>query len=116
MPRSKILIRLGLAAAIFASLGACAVVPTYPAGYRATPAYVEPYPAYRYGYPSTSIYYESSPRHYDGRGDNYYRDDRRRQERRYQEPRRMESPLESAARTHRDVRRSLGLPRLPGMP
>jgi len=95
-------IRLTLAAALLASLGACTVVPAYPVGYRAAPVYVESYPAYRSGY-----YRYDRPR-YD---DRYYRD-----EGRYQQPRRMESPLESAIEVHRDIRRSLGLPRLPGMP
>ena len=111
-------IHLGLAVALVASLGACTVVPIQPVGYRAPSVYVETYPTYptyRYGYPSASVYYESNHRNYDNRGGNYYRYDRD-DERRYREPRRSESPLESAARTHRDVRRSLGLPRLPGMP
>lgn len=105
------LLRLGFAITALGMLGACTVVPVQPGGYyRAAPAYVETYPAY--GYPGGSIYYESRPRYYDDRRDDrYYREDRR-----YREPRRYDSPLESAARTHRDIRRSLGLPRLPGMP
>ena len=115
MPLAPKLVRISLAAVLFASLGACTVVPAYPVAYRAPPVYVESYPTYRYGYPSASIYYESGPRRYDNRGGNYYRDERRN-ERHYHEPQRGHSPLESAARAHRDVRRSLGLPRLPGMP
>ena len=116
MPLAPKLVRLSLAAALFASLGACTVVPVHPVGYRAPPpVYVESYPTYRYGYPSASVYYESDHRRYDNRGGNYYRDGHR-DERHYREPQRGHSPLESAARTHRDVRRSLGLPRLPGMP
>jgi len=115
------LTRLSLAVALFASLGACTVVPMHSAGYRAAPVYVESYPAYQAypsyrSYPSTNIYYESDRRRYDNRGGGYYREEPRRDERRYQEPRRMESPLQGAAELHRDVRRSLGLPRLPGMP
>ena len=116
MPLAPKLVRLSLAAVLFASLGACTVVPVHPVGYRAPPpVYVESYPTYRYGYPSASVYYESDHRRYDNRGGNYYRDEHRN-ERHYREPQRGPSPLESAARTHRDVRRSLGLPRLPGMP
>lgn len=100
------LIRFSLAAVLLGSLGACTVVPAYPVGYhRAPPAYVESYPTYRY--PSTTIYYESGQRRHDDRGRNY------RNERREEPPRRMESPLDHAARSHNDVRRSLGLPRHP---
>lgn len=115
MSLAQKLTRLSLAAALLASLGACTVVPMHSAGYRAPSVYVESYPAYR-TYPSANIYYESDRRHYDNRGGGYYREEPRRDERRYQEPRRMESPLESAVELHREVRRSLGLPRLPGMP
>lgn len=104
-----VLIRISLAAALLGSLGACTVAPAYPVAYRPAPVYVETYPAYRYGHPTP--YYGHEERHYGDRGGRYYRD-----EHRYQEPRRIESPLEGAARLHRDVRRSLGLPRLPGMP
>lgn len=111
MKRSQILIRLGLAAALLASLGACTVVPAYPAGhYRAPPAYVETYPAYGYGYPRANIYYESGYRHYDNHGGRYYDD------RRFEDRRRYDAPLPPPLQLHRDVRRSLGLPRLPGMP
>ena len=96
--------RLSLAVALLASLGACTVAPVYPVGYRQAPVYVETYPSYRYGpYPNT--YYEYDRRYYGGRDDRYY-----------QEPRRGNSAFDDAARLHRDVRRSLGLPRLPGMP
>ena len=95
--------RLALAATLLGSLGACTVVPAYQAGYRATPVYVETYPAYRSSYPGT--YYQYERPYYGDRG-NY----------RYQEQRRSNSPFDDVARAHRDVRRSLGLPRLPGMP
>lgn len=120
MPFAQNLTRLGLAAVLLAGLGACTIVPAQPVGYRATPVYVETYPAYRS--PAPSVYYEYQPdfRHYDDRRGNYYReqrrDDRRYDEPRYREERQVKSPLESAARTHRNIRRSLGLPRLPGMP
>ena len=109
MRLAKNILRLTLAGAVLASLSACSVAPAYPVAYRATPVYVESYPVYRPAY--SGGYYESDRRHYDYRGGRYYRD-----ERRYQEPRRVESPFEAAADAHRDIRRSLGLPRLPGMP
>lgn len=93
-----------------ASLGACAVVPAQPVPYGARPVYVEPYPVIRYGYPYPYGYYEYD-RRYDDRGYREYRDERRHDDRQ-----RYESPIDSAVRAHRDVRRSLGLPRLPGMP
>lgn len=49
-------LRLGLAAVLLGSLGACTVVPAYPSSgyYRApAPAYVETYPTY--GYPSANV-------------------------------------------------------------
>ena len=107
MTLTRTLTRLTLAAALLASLGACTVVPAYPAGYRAPPVYVETYPAYRPAPPTVYYGYERGYR--DDRRD-YYRDDRRYDDRRHS------SPLEDAARVHRDIRRSLGLPRLPGMP
>jgi hypothetical protein len=110
MSIQKILIRLALAAALLGSLGACTIVPAHPGAYRGSTVYVETYPTYRYGY--SGPYYGYRDHRHDG-----YRDGRHeRDARRYDGPRRMDSPLESAARTHRDVRRSLGLPRLPGMP
>lgn len=106
MTLASTLSRLTLAAALLASLGACTVVPAYPtaypAGYRAAPVYVETYPAYR---PAPPVVYYGYERGYRDDRRDYYRDDRRRS-----------SPLEDAARVHRDIRRSLGLPRLPGMP
>ena len=78
MPLAPKLVRLSLAAVLFASLGACTVVPVHPVGYRAPPpVYVESYPTYRYGYPGASVYYESGHRRYDNRGGNYYRDENR---------------------------------------
>lgn len=100
--------RLCLAAALLGSLGACTIAPAYPPGYRAPPVVVETYPAYRYGYPYPA--YQYGHRHNE-RGGYFPREDRH-----HGEARRSESPLEGAARMHRDVRRSLGLPRLPGMP
>ena len=101
------LLRLGLATALVGSLGACAVVP-YPVGYhRAPPVYVETYPGY--GQPSGTIYYDSGYRRYDDRGGRYYDD------RRYEENRRQDA-LPLPLQLHRDIRQSLGLPRLPGMP
>lgn len=106
------LIRISLAAALLGSLSACVVAPPHSVGYRAPSVYVETYPTYRYGgYPNT--YYDNGygQRQYDNRGGGYYRDQRR-----YEEPRRMETPIPSPLDVHRDIRRSLGLPRLPGMP
>ena len=120
MRPSQILTRLFVATAIFGSLAGCTVAPVYPVGYRSAPAYVNTYPGYGYGNaPSTTIYYQSgSRRHYDD--GHHHRDSypqqRQAQEYRHSESRRMPSPLENAAQTHREVRRSLGLPRLPGMP
>ena len=104
------LTRLLVAASLIGSLGACAIAPAPPGYYRSgPPVVVETYPTYRY-YGQPYGYYEYERRPYYGghshdRG--YYRDDHRRQE-----SVRIPSPLE----VHRDVRRSLGLPRLPGMP
>jgi hypothetical protein len=103
MPFHPSFSRFALAAVLLGSLGACTVVPAYPAGYRATPVYVETYPAYRAGY--SGSYYQHDRPYYGDRGEHHY-----------QEQRRSNSPFDEAARAHRDVRRSLGLPRLPGMP
>ena len=105
------LIRLTLAAALLGSLSACVVAPPQAVGYRAPPpVYIETYPTYRYGYPDP--YYNGyGQRYYDDRGGRYYRD-----ERRYEEPRHREATIPSPTEVHRDIRRSLGLPRLPGMP
>jgi hypothetical protein len=115
MTLTQKLTRFSLVAALLGSLSACVVAPAQPVAYRGPAVYVETYPTYR-TYPNT--YYDGwyGNRYYDNRSGRYYRDDRRHEERRYEEPRRIESPLDSAARTHRDIRRSLGLPRLPGMP
>lgn len=113
MPLVKTLTRLTLATIIFGILAGCTVAPVYP-GYRSAPAYVNSYPGYGYGYdggPRTTIYYQSgSRRHYDN-GHQHYRHDHPQQRSNH-----GPSAFESAAKTHRDVRRSLGLPRLPGMP
>lgn len=108
MKPRQIIIRLALAAALLGSLAACTVVPAYPAGYRAAPVYVETYPVYRPAY--SGVYYQYE-RPYYGHSDFHYREAPR-----YQEPRRSNTPFDDAARAHRDIRRSLGLPRLPGMP
>ncbi len=105
MTTARMITRIALAATLIGSLGGCTIVPAQPGYYRSGPAYVETYPTYRHGY---SDRYYGDHRHYDNRS--------YREQRSYQEPRRIQSPLESAARAHRDVRRSLGLPRLPGMP
>lgn len=114
MTLTQKLVRGFLAVALLGSLSACVVAPPHAVAYRAPSVYVETYPTYRYGYPNT--YYNGyDNRHYDNRGSGYgggyYRN-----ERRYEEPRRMEAPIPSPAEVHRDIRRSLGLPRLPGMP
>lgn len=103
MKLKSLLTRLGLATVLIASLGACTVVPAYPTGYyRApAPAYVESYPAYGY---SGSVYVAPPPRVYEHH-DRYYGGGYRR-----------EIPLPPPLQLHRDIRRSLGLPRLPGMP
>lgn len=106
MTTARIISRIALTVALVGSLGACTIVPAQPGYYRSGPAYVETYPAYRHGH--SDHYRGDNHRYYDNRG--------YREQRSYQEPRRIQSPLEAAARTHRDVRRSLGLPRLPGMP
>lgn len=113
----RTLTRIAVATALIGSLGACVVAPPQSAGYRGPSVYVETYPTYRYGYPSGG-YYGHEHRHYDNRyyddnrGGRYYGDDRRYSE----PPRRMEAPIPGPAQVHRDIRRSLGLPRLPGMP
>lgn len=108
MSAAKKISRVLLTIALLGSLGACTIVPAQRGYYRPAPAYVETYPVYGYGY---SRSYHDDHHHYDNRGYGGYREQRG-----YQGPVRIESPLESAARVHRDVRRSLGLPRLPGMP
>lgn len=110
MTLSQKLTRLTLAVALLGSLSACVVAPPQAVGYRAPAVYVEPYPTYRYGYPDP--YYNGyGQRYYDDRGSRHYRN-----ERRYDEPRHREATIPSPAAVHRDIRRSLGLPRLPGMP
>ncbi|HXE39416.1 MAG TPA: hypothetical protein VN639_13170 [Azonexus sp.] len=111
MALSQKLIRLTLAAALLGSLSACVVAPSQPVGYRAPPSvYIETYPTYRYGHPDP--YYNGyGPRYYGDRDGRYYRD-----ERRYEEQRPREVIIPGPAEVHRDIRRSLGLPRLPGMP
>lgn len=113
MKLKQFALRLSLAAALLGSLGACTVVPTYPVGYqRPPPAYVETYPAY--GYPTTSIYYQSGYRYYDRHDGRHH--DHRHDHRHYDDRRNHGMPLPPPLQLHRDVRRGLGLPRLPGMP
>lgn len=101
---------------LLASLSACTIVPTYPVGVRAAPAYGETYAPGYYGRPYGNTYYygNAAPRHEYERGQ--YREaerrDYRREAPRHESTIHIPSPLE----VHRDVRRSLGLPRLPGMP
>ena len=108
MNLKQTILHLSLATVILGSLGGCAVVP-YPVGYhRAPPVYVETYPAY--GYPSANVYYGPGRQYYDDRGGRYYDDHR------YEERRHNDFPLPPPLQLHREIRRSLGLPRLPGMP
>lgn len=109
MTPRQIISRLVLAALLLGSLGACTVLPAYPANYRAAPVYVETYPAYRPAY--SGAYYQYERPYYGNRGDYHYREAPP-----YQEFRRSGTPFDDAARAHRELRRSLGLPRLPGMP
>ena len=101
---------------LLSGLSACTIVPAHPYAGRSAPVYVDSYPSGNYGRPYGNSYYygDRGPRHDHDQG--YYRQPERR-DYRYEEPRhestvRIPSPLE----VHRDVRRSLGLPRLPGMP
>lgn len=105
MKHKSLINSLGLAAILMAGLSACTVVPAYPPGhYRAPPpAYVETYPAYGY---SGSVYYAPPRQHYR----------EHHHERRYDDRHRHDMPLPPPLQLHRDIRRSLGLPRLPGMP
>jgi hypothetical protein len=107
MNLKQTILRLSLATVVLGTLGGCAVVP-YPQGYhRAPPVYVETYPSY--GAPANG-YYGSGRPYYDNRGGRHYED------RRYEERRHHDAPLPPPLQLHRDLRRSLGLPRLPGMP
>ncbi len=107
------LFRTLLAAGLIALLGACTVVPAGHVGYRSGPVYVDSYPAYRTYPGTTTYYYYDNDRHdrgYDrGHGHRY-------DERRYDDRSSRGMPLPAPLQLHRDVRRSLGLPRLPGMP
>ena len=96
-----------LATGLAALLGACTVVPAGHVGYHSGPAYVESYPAYR-SYPGTSTYY-----YY---GNNGYQHGYRGPDRGYYDRPARIAPLPPPLQLHRDIRRSLGLPRLPGMP
>lgn len=101
------LTRLALAAALVGSLSACTIVPAHPGVYRGSSVYVETYPSYptyRHGY--STPYYGDRDHHHGDRERRHFRD-----ERRYDAPHRRNSPLENIPRPHRDIRRSLGLPR-----
>lgn len=121
MNAHQILSRIGISLLLLSSLSACTVVPTYPSyssGYavRPAPVYVETYGSGYYGQPRGNAYFygNSAPR-YEPRREHYReapRQEYRRDAPRHEAPARIPSPLE----VHRDVRRSLGLPRLPGMP
>lgn len=110
------LTRTALLLLLLASLSACTVVPAHPYAGRPATVYVDAYPSGSYGRPYGNGYYSGNrgPRHDHNQG--YYREperrDYRREEPRHESTVRIPSPLE----VHRDVRRSLGLPRLPGMP
>lgn len=110
------LLRIVVVAGLIGGLSACVVAPPQSAGYRGPSVYVETYPTYRYGYPNTRYYGHEyrhyGNRYYDDRGTRHYGNDRRYSE----PPRRMDASIPGPAQVHRDVRRSLGLPRLPGMP
>lgn len=101
------LFRTLLAAGLIALLGACTVVPAGHVGYRSGPVYVDSYPTYRTYAGTTTYYYYDNDRYGHRNYDRGY--DRRYDDR---PSRSMPPPLQ----LHRDVRRSLGLPRLPGMP
>ena len=108
--------RIGIALLLLATLSACTVVPAYPYAGRQAPVYVDTYPSGSYGRPYGNTYYygDSGPRRDYDRG-HYREPDRRAYQHeapRHESTIRIPSPLE----VHRNVRRSLGLPRLPGMP
>ena len=121
MQTSTVLTRTALVVLLLGSLSACTVVPSYPtysSGYavRPAPVYVETYGSGYYGQPRGNAYYygNSAPRH--GYRNEHYREEPRR-EYRHEAPRQVAPrPIPSPLEVHRDVRRSLGLPRLPGMP
>lgn len=99
---------------LIASLSACVVAPASPRHYGAGPptVYVETYPTGNYvgGYDNRYYQRDSRPRQHDYREHerrDYYREERRPAPR---------VSIPSPREVHRDIRRSLGLPRLPGMP
>ena len=112
------LIRSTLSILLIASLGACAVVPV--PRYAGTPAsvYVETAPTMYYGRTYDNRQYrDNGQRQREYRQERYREPERR--DYRYEQPEphrasstRLPTPLD----VHRDIRRSLGLPRLPGMP
>lgn len=107
MQSRRSLLHIALLTGLLAGLGGCTITPANPVGYYGPPVVVETYPVYRYGYPYRYYDYDRRGGHvHDHRSGRDYRDDRRR----------YDSPFDNAARSHREIRRSLGLPRLPGMP
>jgi len=101
--RNPAVLRLCLMLSAIAGLSACATGPGDYAAYRDEAIYRDSYryPGYR-GYPY---------------GDPYYRDGYRSAPPPvYNDAPRRGNPFDDAMRLHRDTRRSLGLPRLPGMP
>jgi hypothetical protein len=119
--RTSILpVRTALLALFLGGLTACTVVPSYPSyssGYvtRPAPVYVETHGSGYYGQARGNPYYGNNAPRYEPRREHYReapRQEYRREAPQQAAPSRIPSPLE----VHRDVRRSLGLPRLPGMP
>lgn len=118
------LTRITLSLLLIASLGACAVVPV--PRYVGTPApiYVETAPTVYIGRTYDNRYYNNHHQDHDHRyqqreyRQERYREPERREHYREAPPPRHESSarIPSPLEVHRDVRRSLGLPRLPGMP
>lgn len=110
MHNHTVITRTSLLILLLASLSACTIVPAHPYAGRSASVYVDSYPSA----PNTYYYGGGGPRRDYDRG--YYREPDRRNYRheapRHESTVRIPSPLE----VHRDVRRSLGLPRLPGMP
>lgn len=99
---------------LISSLSACVVAPSSPRHFAggAPSVYVETYPTGYYGGSYDNRYYQRDNRPHQ----QYYREPERRHD--YREERRPapRANIPSPREVHREVRRSLGLPRLPGMP
>lgn len=114
MRNSLNLPRIAVLLALVASLSACVVAPPSARHYSSGPpaVYVETYPTtyYRGGYDNHHYRHDNRPRQ------QFYREPERREH--YREERRPapRASIPSPREVHREVRRSLGLPRLPGMP